>query len=198
MPTSWQTRKEVHDRMTPDSITAGLIVVNEGQKEWGLGKVVHVDPLYVSVYFKNIEGAPKNAIKKFRRDQNRLALAETQTDIALDNLPPIVIQGGIADFRARHRITEQQAIATFVRKYGSFNASLYEKHEGSYKRATHEYIAQNLLHGKGRGMLARGEYAELSTILKRITQQSGLLAVQERIALNDAFKDNDGTARFAS
>ena len=50
--------------MTPDSITTGLIVVNEGNNEWGLGKVVYVDPVYVSVYFKNLPGTPKDAIKK--------------------------------------------------------------------------------------------------------------------------------------
>src|SRR5205807_2090747 len=98
--------------MNPESITTGILVVNSGKPEWGLGKVLLIHPGHVWVYFKDIEGAPKDAIKKLSLNANKLELAETQTDIALDNLPSMVRDGKI-HVPERRRLTEQQAIDAF-------------------------------------------------------------------------------------
>lgn len=148
------------------------------------------------VYFKDIEGAPKDAIKLLSLNDNRLELAETQTDVALDNLPSMIRDGKI-DVPQRYRLTEQQAIDAFFKRFKSgFSDSKYEKNERSYKWAAHQEVARNLLNGKAWALLEHKQYSELSAILKRIIHQAGLLGVQELIALNDAFKDHEAAARY--
>ena len=98
--------------MTDSSLSVGLLVVH---KTWGLGKVLHLDRQDVWVYFKDVEGAPKDAVKKLKRRVAVLTAAERQADSALDNLPPMVRDGRVEPPDAL-RITEQQAVNMFVAK----------------------------------------------------------------------------------
>ena len=182
--------------MKPELITAGAIVINEGAPAWGIGKVLLVDPSHVWVYFKDIEGAPKDAVKQLSVSANRLSLAEIQSDVALDNLPPMVRDGKI-HAPERFRLTEQQAIHTFVRRYRSFEDSNYKRDERNYKDAAHQEALTLLNDGNGRSMLSSSRYSELVPTLKRVIQKAGLLGVQETIALNDAFKDYAAAAKYA-
>ena len=53
--------------MTERGLSVGLLVK---QEKWGLGKVIHLDPQDVWVYFKDVEGTPKvcrQAIESARR-----------------------------------------------------------------------------------------------------------------------------------
>jgi len=174
----------------------GILVVNKGAPDWGYGKVLLVDTSHVWVYFKDIEGAPRDAIKELSLSANRLSLAEVQSDVTLDNLPPMVRDGKI-HAPGYYRVTEQQAINTFVRRFRSFDDSAYQKEERSYKDSGHQETLA-LLNGKGRLLLSNARFSDLIVILKRVIQRAGLLGTQEAIALNDAFKDHAAAARYAA
>ena len=90
--------------MTDSGLSVGLLV---NHKTWGLGKVLHLERQDVWVYFKDVEGAPKDAVKKLKRRVAVLTAAERQADPALDNLPPMVRDGRVEPPDAL-RITERQ------------------------------------------------------------------------------------------
>ena len=100
--------------MTTEGLAVGLLVTH---RMWGLGKVVHLDPQNVWVYFKDINGTHlKDAVKQLNRRVAVLTIAAKQSDAALDNLPPMVRDGRVAPPH-RLRITEQQAVDRFVAKF---------------------------------------------------------------------------------
>ena len=179
--------------MTDSGLSVGLLV---NHKTWGLGKVLHSDRQDVWVYFKDVEGAPKDAVKKLKRRVAVLTAAERQVDPALDNLPPMVRDGRVEPPDAL-RITEQQAVNMFVAKYPLFDDRDYRKYERDYKWEAHCRVADELLSVRGRRMVADGPPDALVDTLKTLVHQTNLLATQELMALNDAFRDQRAAREFA-
>ena len=175
------------------ALSVGLLV---SHKAWGLGKVIQVDPLDVWVYFKDIEGTSKDAVKQLRRRVAVLTTAEKQSDSVLDNLPPMVRDGRL-DPPETLRISEQQAMDMFVAKYPLFDDPAYRKHERDYKWEAHRQVAEELLSDEGRRIVAEGPPDALVHTLKKLIHGTNLLAPQEFMALNDAFKDERAAQNFA-
>jgi hypothetical protein len=90
-------------------LIVGRLVRHANMPAWGLGKIIERTHDRVWVYFKDIEGSPKDAVKLLSAGQSHLQLAETQSDPHLDNLPPMV-HGGKLSIPTAFRVTEQQAI----------------------------------------------------------------------------------------
>lgn len=176
------------------SLSVGLLV---SHKAWGLGKVIQLDPLDVWVYFKDIEGTSKDAVKQLRRRVAVLTAAETQSDSVLDNLPPMVRDGRL-DPPETLRISEQQAMDMFVAKYPRFDDPAYLKHERDFKWAAHRQVAEELLSDDGRRLVAEGPPEALVETLKKLVHGTNLLAPQELIGLGDAFKDEQAAQDFAA
>ena len=61
--------------MAEDGLSIGLLV---NHSAWGLGKVLHLNPESVWVYFKDIEGTPKEAVKHLKRHVAVLTIAPRQ------------------------------------------------------------------------------------------------------------------------
>ena len=181
--------------MTTEGLAVGLLVTH---RMWGLGKVVHLDPQNVWVYFKDINGTHlKDAVKQLNRRVAVLTIAAKQSDAALDNLPPMVRDGRVAPPH-RLRITEQQAVDRFVAKFPrAFDDPAYLDQERDYKWKAHQEVAAELLSVRGRRIVAEGPPGILVNTLKTLIHRTNLLATQELIALNDAFKDQRAARKFA-
>jgi hypothetical protein len=178
-------------------LVPGLLVRHLVCKEWGLGKIVHLDDSRVHVFFKNIEGLPKQAVKSLSLANHNLAKAPETADIALDNLPPMTRNGKL-DPPAFRRLTEDQAVNMFVADYRSFEDREYLERERNYKWAAHERIVAELLSATGRQLVARGNGADVATVLRGLLHATNLLATQELIALNDALKDSAAACKWAN
>ena len=126
---------------------------------WGLGKVIHLDSESVWVYFKDIEGTAKDAVKHLKRRVAVLAIATKQSDAALDNLPPMVRDGRVAP-PDKLRITEQQAVDRFLAEFPrAFDDPAYLRQERDYKWEAHQKVAAELVSDHGRRIVARGRRA---------------------------------------
>lgn len=180
--------------MAEDGLSIGLLV---NHSAWGLGKVLHLNPESVWVYFKDIEGTPKEAVKHLKRHVAVLTIAPKQSDTALDNLPPMVRNGMVAP-PDRLRLTEQQAVDRFVSEFPrAFDDPAYLRQERNYKWEAHQEVAAGLLSVRGRRVVAEGPPGALVDMLKALIHQTNLLATQELIALNDALKDQRAARKFA-
>ena len=177
--------------MTESGLSVGLLVKH---KTWGLGKVLQLDPEDVWVYFKDVEGTPKDAVKKLKRRFAVLTIAECQSDGALDNLPPMVRDGRVEPPDVL-RITEQQAVNMFVAEYPLFDNPAYRKYERDYKWEAHREVAAELLSSSGRRIVADGPADVLVTMLKKMIHRTNLLAIQEMMALNEALDRDQQAAR---
>ena len=179
--------------MTERGMSVGLLV---SHKTWGLGRVIHSDSEYVWIYFKDIEGRPKDAVKKLKRSVAVLTTAARQSDSALDNLPPMVRDGRVEPPDTL-RITERQAVDMFVQQYPRFDHPKYLERERDYKWEAHRQVAEELLSVRGRRLVADGPPDALVSTLKRLIHRTNLLATQELMALNDAFEDQRAAREFA-
>ena len=173
--------------MAAEILSVGLLVTH---KMWGLGKVVHLDPQNAWVYFKDIDGTPKDAVKQLNRRVAVLTVAENQSDTALDHVPPMVRNGRV-DPPHSHRITEQQAIDDFVADFPhAFDDPRYLKQERNKKWKAHRRVAEDLLSSHGRRIVAEGPLDALADTLKRLIGlglTKHLLDRRELIAANEAF-----------
>ena len=180
--------------MTERGLSVGLLV---SHKKWGLGKVILLDSENVCVYFKDIEGTPKDAVKRLKWRVAVLTPATQQSDSALDNLPPMVRDGKL-ELPDTLRITEQKAVELFRAKFPlSFVDPEYRKHERDYKWEAHCRVAEELLSVHGRRIVAKEPSDALVNTLNKLIHRTNLLATQEIMALNDAFKDQQAARKFA-
>jgi hypothetical protein len=176
----------------------GLFVSHPAKPDWGLGKVIHVDDGRAYVYFKDVPGSPKDAVKALNLEFARslLSRADVQSDPVLDNLPPMVHAGKVVA-PERIRLTEQQAVHAFVSRLRSFEDSEYLERERNYKWKAHREVVSRLLSTEGRALVAGQPSQELSVLLRELCQTTNLLAKQEMMALNDGFKDLGAARQFA-
>ena len=177
-------------------IVLGTFVTHRTHPEWGLGKVIHLTPPHVFVYFKDVQGAPADAVKQFIRPTPLLDLAGVQGDFVLDNLPSLTKNGALV-VPAALRLTAQQAIDAFVRRYRHFNDSAYLEHERNYKWEAHCLCVREFLSPNGRQLLDRPPSAEVAQLLGRMLHATNLLSRNELIALGDALKDTSAALAMA-
>ena len=184
--------------LTEKELSVGLLV---SHKKWGLGKVILLGSEDVWIYFKDIEGTPKDAVKHLKPRVAPLTLAAQQSDSALDNLPPMVRDGEL-ELRNTLRITERQAVDIFVAKFRHFDDPEYWKQERDYKWTAHCQVEEELLSDRGRRLVAEGPPETLVNTLNNLIQQTNLLAVQEQAARKFAeavlkFVDEDSDQAFS-
>ena len=178
--------------MTAEGLSVGRIVTHT---KWGLGKVVHLDAQSVWVYFKDVEGTPKDAVKQLNRRVAPLTVIGNQSDAALDNVPPMVRNGRVEPPRSV-RITEQQAVNRFVADFPhAFEDPRYLRQERDYKWEAHLRVEADLLSAQGRRIVAEGAPEALAKMLKALIGVTNLLAPAELIAVNDALRGDEQAAR---
>jgi hypothetical protein len=168
-----------------DGLNAGIIVIHS---TLGLGKILVRVGESAWVYFKDIEGEPKDAVKKLALSMAKLAPAPNQTDPVLDNLPPMIYAGRVVPPN-RIRLTEKQAENLFIKDHESFEDHSYLELERNYKWKAHEDVRSRLLKGPGRQLAESDSKNQLPKLLRDLIHATNLLAVQERIRLNHAFKE---------
>jgi hypothetical protein len=174
--------------MNSHDLKVGLVIRHRQKPEWGLGKVLELDLTKAWIYFKDIKGTPKDAVRVISGAEH-LERAGLQTDADLDNLPPLVHLGKIIA-PAAFRLTQQQAIDVFVKRYRSFEDGEYLEHERNYKWNAHQQIKRQL------PSLASASADDAADSLKEWIHLTNLLATQEIMALNDAFKEPGAALRY--
>ena len=175
-----------------ENIQVGTLVVHD---KFGLGKVLLLDEGFVSIYFKDIEGEPKDAVKRLSLAVAKLTRAETQLDPILDNLPPM-ISGGKVVPPERVRLTEQQAVDLFIRDYRSFEDAKYLRWERNYKWNAHLKVREELIDGSGRRLVDQDPKDELPKLMSGLIHSTNLPATQEKIRLTDALKERGSAQLF--
>ena len=180
----------------PADVAVGQLVRHRTESAWGLGKVVHVTHDQVFVYFKDITGTPKEAVKGFSRRMQVLSLAEVQRDVVLDHLPPMVQNGALKIPTAR-RTTAQQAINAFIQRYRHFEDPEYLKQERNYKWDAHVLCCERLLSPEGRQLLTDGDGEAASATLRKIVHATNLLATSEIISVTDGLKNPEAALQTA-
>lgn len=180
----------------PSALNVGQLVRHCTELAWGLGKIVHTTHDHVFVYFKDIAGTPKEAVKRFKRQMPVLTPAEVQRDVVLDHLPPMV-KNGMLTIPAVRRTTAQQAISAFIQAYRQFEDPEYLRHERNYKWNAHDLACQQLLSPQGRQLLVDGDGETASMIMRKIVHATNLLATSEIISLTDGLKDPQTALQLA-
>jgi hypothetical protein len=182
--------------MRDGDLAVGLVVRHETRVDWGLGRIIQLDDLYVQVYFKDIEGGPADALRKLSRAAHHLERAEVQNHGLLDHLQALA--KGPRSTRAHVRLTEQQAVDQFIDRYGSFENGAYLRQERDYKWKAHLLIAEWLSADEGKRVLSSGASEKVSEVLRTLLGAANLLTAQERATLNEAMQDAAATAQYSA
>lgn len=177
-------------------LALGVLVRHEARPDWGLGRVLHLDDGHVHVYFKDVPGDPKAAIRVLARAASHLSLADVQTDAMLDHLPPLIA----GRFPSRHntRVTESQAVEYFAAEFGGFEGASYTREYREYPWRAHELVAEWFTGDDGRGRLASEAPDAMAHRLRELLRLTNLLTKSEFSAVDRAFADPAAAARYGA
>ena len=178
----------------PIEYKLGMLVKHLRKPEWGLGKVLHVGAGFVTVYFSRLPAQTHGeAIKDIGTSSCLLTRAPEQTHPWLDELPTI---DEIWKLDKKSRLTQDQAIAAFVRKYpAGFADANYVKDEREWKWQAHEVFVELFGGGKGEELLAKDALEELVKHAEH-AKLGLLLSPFENMAFHDALKHGESARRF--
>ena len=173
----------------------GTLVRHPLKPEWGPAKVLRVQGDKVHVLFRDL---PDKEAKVINTSVIALVMAEMQSDPVLDNLPPLIEQGGKLLLPGkRHRLTASQTIEKFLKLFPQgFNDPRYFIEERDYKWAAHEKFKESLGDGKGRDLLDRGEITELAQRALAVCSKVNLLSPYENMAFHDALQNRPAAAHY--
>ena len=168
--------------------TAGELVEHAS---FGLGKVVHVTPKRVHIFFRD---EPGSAARQFPNPAP-VTLASRQTDLILDNTPPFTEEKGRWRIPG-NRITFDFALQKFLSRYPmGFEDPAYlgrgdsELNERGYKWDAHEQFVEQLGGGRLEQLVESRDQENLSKTLGRLIIK--LPSPYEKMALIDGLKGGD-------
>ncbi len=179
--------------------SVGTIVTSPKKPEWGLGKILAITGTSAMVYFQDYpEEKPGDAVRKMVLRPGSLRAAENQSNPWLDALPPY--REGKPLFSTR-RITMDQAIAKFLKKYPSgFSDEGYigdlKSGERACKMQAHEMFSESLGGRKAGELLAEGDAQEVVKRVKHVVNTVNLLYPSERTTYGEALKDEEGAEAY--
>jgi hypothetical protein len=175
----------------------GMLVTNPKAPQWGLGKILVIEPDKLTVYFRDVrENKAGDAQKKINPAYVSLKVSSRQSDPWLDNIPRLK-DGKLS--LPRLRWTLDQAIESFRREFPlGFKDPEYKGEERNYKWSAHKHFVETLGGGIGEQLLADGEIPELTKRALSIVGSVNLLFPQEQMALRDALKNSDASKSFFS
>ena len=176
------------------------MILSEGilvrHPKFGPGRVLLATFRHVWVYFPDLSGAAKDAVKQLAVDKCLLTMAPELKDRRLEHVP-VKIVNGILEFPKSTRISHSDAVAEFLSKYPKgFKDSQLVDRELGYKRDAHDLFEKLLGGGKGRKLLASQKLDKISAAIDQLFHATNIPAIQEIMAIHDGVKDQKAAAAF--
>jgi len=177
-------------------IDVDLIVIHPQMPDWGPGRVLAVDGVKVTIYFRDIPGEhPEDAIRVLNTGFVALQPAIDQGDTFLRCLPPF--GDGKFEHPLKKRVTLEESIEKFRSFYPLFfEDPKYRDDERDYKVAAHEHFEELLGEGQLEQLLSSGDIGEVTSRALSVESRVNLLAVFEKAAFRDGLRDELGAGRF--
>jgi hypothetical protein len=171
----------------------GMLVENSKCPHWGPGKIVHISGDNMHVIFRDLE---EDMAKLFKMEFQSLRPASVQTDLTLDNLPPLVEKNGRWLLPAK-RYTLESLKKSFQHYFpAGFADPKYHDNERTYKMYAHIKFNQMLGIEQMRGLLKAGHVRELATKAISIEARLNLLSVFEKAAFRGGLRNDVTTEAY--
>lgn len=163
---------------------------------FGLGRIVLLSWTHAWVYFPDLPGGAEDAVKKLLIEGARMTVASDVTDARLQHVP-VKLVNGVLEFPRSTRISHKEAVAYFLKSFpqGFKDPSLIEQ-ELTYKRKAVAAFRTRFGDGRGRDLLRKKKYDEVSLGIDKLFHATNIPAVQEILAVRDGVKNRDAAARF--
>ena len=163
---------------------------------FGPGRVVALSGSYVWVYFPDVSGSAKDAVKKLVVDRSQLTETPGLKDARLDHVP-VKLVNGILEFPKSSRISHNDAIANFLSEYpNGFADSKLIDSELRYKREATALFQKLLGNGRGRALLAEEQSDEIASAINDLFHATNIPALQEILAVRDGLRNCDAAGTF--
>ena len=181
------------------TLSVGMLVSHPRKPEWGPGKVLAIDRLRVTVYWRDLEGASADdAVKPMARSAVTLEPCENQSDPLLDNLPEFK-DGKLSN--TGPQLTLEEGIAEFLHYFPKgFDDPKFlgveSKSERLYKMDAHDQFVKLLGDGKYGKLLHRDDIKTITNHVLAVEGKVNLLSKFERIAFRDALKDEAAAREY--
>jgi hypothetical protein len=174
-------------------VKTGTLVEHPKRPAWGPGKVVQITSSFLFVVFRDL---PDREARRFRLSDSMLAVAASQSDPLLDNLPPLVQEGEKWVLPAP-RMTLGMAVERFGARFpGGLSDPAYLESERDYKWSAHERWIKDLGNGQAETLLAQNRLEELTRRALGVIQRTNHLASYESMALRDGLSHEPSARRF--
>ena len=173
---------------------------------WGRGKILHVAPPYVQIYFSNLRNDAGGPIKKLGCSASQLDWSKSTHDSHLDGvslgkkkaLTPEV-KGAVAKTKLAPTHNLQGAIDWFCRTYPRrFEDEKLIDMELDYKRSASTLYSRTLGGGKAEKLVQSGKLSTLAEHLDDISHATNIPSRFEIMAMHDGFKDLNAVANLTS
>lgn len=188
-----QTKPEVK------KVCVGYLVRNAKMPLWGPGRILAIDGLTATVYFRDAaEARAGDAVKNIDLRSGALEILPSQSDPLLDNLPPYI--DGKLEIK-KPRLTLAQSIAAFSARFpGGFEDPAYLGDrivgERTYKWEAYILWTRTLGKSRGRSLLNEGRLEEVVKHALAVDGHLNLLSIYEKMALRDGLKDQQAATRY--
>lgn len=172
-------------------LTEGLLVTHPA---FGPGRVLLANGHHVWVYFPDVRGTAKDAVKQLAIARCHLSAASGLNDPRLAYIP-VKIVNGILQFPKSARISHDDAVAHFLSRFPSgFRDEKLVKRELGYKREASALFERLFGRQRGRTMLLKGRVDEIASAIDDLFHATNISATQEIIAVHDGIKDRQAAA----
>ena len=188
--------------MIEDTLVVGMLVEHP---LWGRGKAVEVRLPNVVVHFPSLAGSEQGPRRRLQLATAQLALAEVQSDPALDRVAvgpsrpkkakPAAAAGPARAHGQAARPLEF-AIEGFRKDYpGLFHDPKLTRGELAHKRETHDRFVELFGKGRGRELLAAGALEDVTRGLVGLYEATDIPHRFEKLAASNGLKDGSAAGR---
>jgi len=183
---------EVITQKQVSGLREGTLVEAINCPQWGPGRVVHIGNC-LHIVFRDEQ---EKVARKFPNDTTKLIRATIQSDLRLENLPPLVEKDGQWHLPAQ-RISFESAQKTFLSHFPEAFADSKYAEERKGKDQAHQQFQEQLGIENLRNMLANDDIAGLiKAALAVKTPVFEMLSRFENAALHDALQDIDSSRTY--
>ena len=187
--------------MTP-ALTPGVLVEH---RAWGRGKIVEANGPHLIVHFSSLLGTEAGPRRKLQVTAPQLRVADVQSDSVLDlvGTGPVKVvrdrKAGPPRPPAPSLHTLEQTILWFQTRFsGLFKDPELADRELDYKRAAHSRWIALFGRGRGKRLLEKRQFDEISAGLDEIHHATNIPSRFEIMAAHDGFKDPGAAAAVLS
>ncbi|MEZ5319445.1 MAG: hypothetical protein R2752_18750 [Vicinamibacterales bacterium] len=189
--------------MADEEFAEGQIVEH---KSWGRGKVVMIEPPYMTIQFPSLGSDPDAARRKLQLETTFVTVASVQTDPELDAIdtgPVVRKRGGRSSAPTLRRKAVNTnidgAIDWFKTQYpAGFEDPKLATDETTSKREAHGLFTARFGQGRAAQAIAGGDLASISEGLTQVYGATNIPSVFEIRAIKNGLADAEAAGRLLS